>query len=87
MLLDSVLRSQMEVLVSTDFSLLSAGSEVVTVNGESYTINWTVVPVDLDGDSNTDPSAKQITISLAGVAGRSLTTIMVDNEGSVGKIS
>jgi len=87
MLLDSVLRSRMEVLASTDFSSLSAGSEVITVNGQSYTINWTVVPVDLDGDGNPEPSARQVTVSLAGVAGRSLTTIRVDNEGSVGKIS
>ena len=87
MLLDSALRSRMEVLVSTDFSSLSAGSEVVTVNGQSYTINWNVVPVDLDGDSNPEPTAKQVTVSVAGVTGRSLTTIMVDNEGSVGKIS
>ena len=49
MLLDSLLCSRMEVLVGTDFSLLSDGSEVVTVNGQSYTIDWTVVPVDLEG--------------------------------------
>ena len=87
MLLDSALRSRMEVLVSTDFSSLGAGSEVVTVNGQSFTINWNVVPVDLDGDSNPEPTAKQVTVSVADMTGRSLTTIMVDNEGSVGKIS
>ena len=87
MLFDSVLRSRMEALISTDFSALSAGSEVVTVNGQSYTINWNVVPVDLDGDSSPEPTAKQVTVFIAGVPDRSLTTIMVDNEASVGKIS
>ena len=86
-LFDNALCSRMEVLASSDFSSLSGGSEVVTVNGQSYTISWTVVPADLDGDGNPEPTAKQVTVSVAGVVGRSLTTIRVDNEGSVGKIS
>ena len=87
MLLDSHLRSRMEVLVGTDFGSLSSGSEVVTANGQSFTINWNVVPIDLDGDSSPEPTAKKVTVSVAGESGRTLTTILVDNEGRVGKIS
>ncbi len=87
MLLDSRLRSRMEVLVGTDFASLSDGSEGVTVNGQNYTINWTIVSIDLDGDSNPESNAKQVTVSVAGVSGRSLTTIIVDHEGRLGKIS
>ena len=86
MLLDSRLRSRMEVLVGTDFASLSDDSEVVTVNGQNYTINWTIVPIDLDGDSNPESNANQVTVSVAGVSGPSLTTIMADHEGRLGKI-
>ena len=87
MLLDSRLRSRMEVLVGTDFDSLNSGSEVVTVNEQNYTINWNVVPLDLDGDTNPEPTAVQVSVSVAGMSGRSLTTIVVDNEGRIGKIS
>jgi len=83
MLLDSHLRSRMEVLVGTDFATLNNGSEVVALNGQNYTINWTIAALDLDGDSNPEPNVKQVTVS---VDGRSLTTIIVDNEGKIGKI-
>lgn len=87
MLLDSRLRSRMEVLVGTDFDSLNSGSEVVTVNEQNYTINWNVVPLDLDGDTNPEPTAVQVSVSVAGMSGNSLTTIVVDNEGRIGKIS
>ena len=87
MLLDSALRSRMEVLVSTDLESLGNGSQVVTVNGQNYTINWSVVSIDLDGDSNPEPNAMQVTVSISELPDRSLTTILVDHEGSVGKIS
>ena len=86
MLLDSQLRSRMEVLIGTDFSALSNGSEVVSVNGQNYTLDWTVVSIDLDGDSNPEPNAMQVTVSVAGVGGHSLTTIIVDHEDRVSKI-
>jgi Tfp pilus assembly protein PilV len=85
-LLDSALRSRMEVLVGTDFASLSPGSEVITVNGQNHTINWSVVSIDLDGDSNPEPNAKQLTVAMTGLSGRTLTTIVVDHEGRVGKI-
>jgi prepilin-type N-terminal cleavage/methylation domain-containing protein len=87
MLLDSQLRSRMEVLVGTAFGSLSDDSEVVTVNGQNYTINWNVVPIDLDGDATPEPNAVKVTVSITELPDRALTTILVDNEGRVGKIS
>ncbi len=62
-------------------------TETVIVNGQDYTLTWTVVNVDLDGDLTPEPNAKQVTVSVTEVPGRSLTTIIVDHEGRVGKIS
>jgi type II secretory pathway pseudopilin PulG len=84
--LDGYLRSRMELLVGKTFAELSNGSEVVTVKGQSYTINWSVASVDLDGDAIPEPTAKQVTVSVAGAANHSLTTILIDHEGLVGKI-
>ena len=86
-LLDGRLRSQMEVLISTDFASLSSGSDDVTINGNTYTIDWSVIAVDLNADAITEPSAKSITVSVSGMSDRSLTTIIVDHENQVGKIS
>ncbi len=77
----------MEVLISTDFDSLSSGSENVTINGDTYTIDWSVIAVDLNADSITEPNAKSITVSVSGMPDRSLTTIIVDHENQVGKIS
>ena len=87
MLLDSRLRNRMEVLVSTGFDSLSNGSENVTVNGNTYTSTWTVALADLNNDSISEPSAKTVTVSISGMPERSLTTIMVDHEDMIGKIS
>jgi len=87
MLLDSRLRSRMEVLVGTPFASLSSGSEVVAVNGQNFTISWTVVSIDLNGDSNPEPTAVQVTVAVAGLPDRFLTTILIDTEGKIGKIS
>ena len=84
--LDGYLRSRMELLVGKAFAELSDGSENVTVKGQNYTINWSVVPIDLDGDTFPEPTAKQVTVSAAGLANHSLTTILIDHEGLVGKI-
>ena len=86
MLLDGQLRSRMELLVATDFSALSGESEVVTVRGEDYTIAWTVALVDLDDESTPESDAKQVTVSLSGVSNRSLTTILVNNQGRMGRL-
>ena len=80
---DSFLRSRMELLISEKFDQLAGGTEIVTVGGQDYTIDWTVANVDLDGDAVAEPTAKLITVS---VDNRSLNTIVVDQGGSVGKI-
>ena len=85
-LLDGKIRSRMEVLIGTDFDSLSDSSEAVAVRGTNYTISWTVVLVDLDGDTNPEPTAKQVTVSVDELAGRSLTTIIVDNEGQLSRL-
>ena len=87
MLLDSALRDQMEILIATDFGLLSNGSQVVTLNGQNYTITWTVVNMDMNGDAVPETNVKLVTVSVTEVPGRSLTKILVDNGGSVGKVS
>jgi hypothetical protein len=87
MLLDGKLRSRMEVLLAAEFSSLSSGSEVVTIDGKSYTINWNVAVVDLNNDSIPEVSAKEVTVSVEGMNNRSLTTIIVNNEGRTGKVS
>ena len=76
----------MEQLIGRAYGALSDGSDVVTVTGKNYTIDWTVTPIDLNGDATPEPNAVQLTVSVAGVPGASLTTIVVDNEGKVGKI-
>jgi hypothetical protein len=85
--LDSSLRSRMELLVGTDFVSLSDGSEVVVANGKNYTLTWTVANIDLDGDATPESTARQVTVSITELPDRSLTTILVDNQGLVGKIS
>ena len=85
MLLDSHLRGRMEALIGLPFDhdQLVSDTDEVTVRGQSYPIVWIVTSVDLNGDSNPEANAKQITVS---VFDRSLTTIVVDHEGKVGKI-
>ena len=85
-LLNSHLSSRMEELESREFSNLTSGSEVITVEGESYTINWTVAPVDLDGDAATDAGVVKVTVSVAGISDLTLTNIVVNTAGQVGKI-
>jgi len=84
--LDGYLRSRMELLAGKTFADLSDGSEIITVKGQNYTINWSVAPIDLDSDTIPEPTAKQVTVSVGGSANHSLTTILIDHEGLVGKI-
>ena len=87
MLLDSELRSRMEFLMGTPFGALAGGTDDVPINGTIYHIVWTVDPIDLGGDPNPEDTARQVTVSVTGMTGNSLTTIRVDHEGYVGKIS
>lgn len=86
MLLDSQLRSRMEVLLATEVSSLIGGSQAVSVRGRSYTIVWTVAAVDLDGDATPEPDAMQVSVSVQELPDRSLTSLVVDHGGRVGKI-
>ena len=86
MLLDGCLRSRMELIIAQPFSAVNNGSENVTVRGKNYTISWTVTLKDLDGDMTPETTAKEVTVSVAGLPGRSLTMILVDNGDKVGKI-
>jgi prepilin-type N-terminal cleavage/methylation domain-containing protein len=80
---DSAMRSRMERLLAQKFAVIMGGSEAVTIEGQAYTITWTVNNVDLDGDTMPETAAKQLTVTLAG---KSLTTIVVDSAGLVKKI-
>ncbi len=82
-LLDGHMRSRMEMLVSEKFGQLANGSATVNVKGQDHTLTWTVINVDLDGDGTAETAAKQITVSLNA---RTIKTIVVDNEGKLGKI-
>ncbi len=88
-LLDSELRGRMEWLISKEFSDpdLDSGSDGVTVNGEDFTISWVVNLKDMDGDSVADTDAKEITVSIDERPEYSLTTIVVDSSGTLGKVS
>lgn len=86
MLLDSHLRGQMEALVSQDFSMLCSGSDNATIGDQNYTISWTVVNVDLNGDLIPESNAVQVTVSIDELPERSMTTLVVNNEGRLGKI-
>jgi prepilin-type N-terminal cleavage/methylation domain-containing protein len=85
-ILNSQLSSRMEELQSREYSNLTDSSEVITVESESYTINWTVSPIDLDGDTYTEPDAVQVTVSVAGISDLTLTNIIVNSSEQVGKI-
>ena len=83
MLIDSALRSRMELLLSEKFDQLASGSETVTVNGQNYTLVWEVANMDLDGDAAPEATAKAIKMALEG---QELEILVVDREGKVGKI-
>ena len=86
MLLDSCLRSRMELIIAQPFAQVANGSENVTIRGKNYTIIWTVALKDLDGDMTPESAAKEVIVSVTGMSGRSLTMILVDNGDKVGKI-
>ncbi len=77
------LGSQMEELLSRRFDQINSGSTVITVAGQTYTITWTAVLTDLDEDTVPEPNAKQVTVTLDD---RSLTTLVVDTQGKIGKL-
>lgn len=86
-LLQGHLRSQMELLVGTPFNHLTSGSRAIDVatgnQTNTYTISWTISPIDLDGDSTPEPDAKQVKVALEGQA---LTMLLTDHQGRVKKL-
>ena len=87
MYLDSRMQSRMEILLSTAFQSLEDGSENVTLDGKVYTLTWNIGPVDLNGDGINETSAKNVTVTVSGMAGLSVSTIITDHENRIGKIS
>jgi prepilin-type N-terminal cleavage/methylation domain-containing protein len=75
---DSLMRSQMERLLSKEFSSMANGTQSVAVNGVTYTLSWTVTGIDLNNDSVPEPDVKEVTVSLRGA---SITTIVCDHTG------
>lgn len=82
-LLDGSLRSQMELLLSQRFNQITSGADTVTVNGVDHAISWTVNLVDLDGDAVPEAGAKEVSVTLEG---KTLTTLVADHSGRVGKM-
>ena len=71
-----------------DFSALSAGSETVTVKGNNYTIEWNISPMDVDGDMLPESNVMEVQVIVKELEElHALKTIVVDNQGSIGKIS
>lgn len=85
MLLDSYLRSRMELVLATPFSSLADGTETVTVRDADYTITWTVAPADLDGDTIAEFDAVSVTVTIS-ETGDTLEAIIVDPQDKLGKI-
>jgi hypothetical protein len=81
--LDSALRSKMEYLISLSFDQLNDGSETVTIDGTDYTMVWTSTLMDMNGDTIPEPTIATVKVF---IGTRSLTTIIVDNEGEIGRL-
>lgn len=86
MLLDSALRGKMESLISSPFDSLINGSAVLSIEGDTYTISWIVSLIDLNGDALPEAAAKKIIIRVDEDPDRSLSLIVVNHEGRVGKL-
>jgi hypothetical protein len=84
-LLTSPLRSMMEELLSRPFDQITSDSQVALVNGQSYTVTWTVTLFDVDGDKIPEANAKLIAVTIAGLPADTLRTVVVDHEGKVAK--
>lgn len=82
-LIDSLLRSKMEYLLSQEYSFLSSGTETVSVEGTSFTLNWYVSGADLDDDGIEEADTAQIDVELAG---RTLSTLRIHAEELVTKL-
>lgn len=85
-LLMSQVRSRMELALSEPFASMVPGTLNVTIGGSAYTIDTTIVAADLDGDTNPEVDAKQVTVTVAELPVLSLTVLVADPGNQVGKI-
>lgn len=85
MLLDSHMRSRMEQLLATPFATLVDGNEVVVAGDNTYTLDWTVAPTDLDGDTIDEPDAVAVVLTVI-ETGDTLEAIVADPQDLLGKI-
>ncbi len=86
MLLDSALRSRMEAFLGLNYSQLRSLSLLISVDGQTYTMDVAVTSIDLDSDTIVESDAVQLTLSIVEEPACSLTTIIVDDGGAVRKI-
>lgn len=85
-LLMSQVRSRMELALSEPFASMVPGTLNVTIGGSSYTIDTVIVAADLDGDTNPEVDAKQVTVTVAELPTLSLTVLVADPGNQIGKI-
>ena len=87
LLLQSSLRSEMEVEMSKDFFQLKNKTNLVSIARQGVTNVYeavcSVAPADLDGDGTPETNAKLVTLALEG---QTLTVLIADHEGKVGKL-
>lgn len=83
MLIDSRLRSEMEIALAKDFDQVSSTEYAVDIDGKSCTVSLTAEFVDLDKDGSVESDAKKVTLKLEG---RTLSTLIVTHNGAVSKI-
>ena len=84
LLYESALRSQMESLISRPFQEVlteASGSQNYVIQGVTYTVQWTAVNHDLNGDGLIEPDAMLVQASLDG---RLVSVILVDDGGRLG---
>jgi hypothetical protein len=80
---DSVLRSRMERLLAQKFEHLADGTDSLLVNGELRVVAWNILPIDIDGDSLGEPTARRIRVS---IGDKTLETIVAFHEFRIRKI-
>lgn len=76
----SYARGMMGVINAVDFSMLSNGSDTVTVQGKPFTRSWTVVPYDINGDSVPEIDARKVTVTVDNIT---LQSIVIDSKNLV----
>jgi prepilin-type N-terminal cleavage/methylation domain-containing protein len=71
---------KMDELIATDFASVLSGSDTAEVQGDTVTIEWSVTPYDVDGDTVPESDVKLIVVTIEGVE---LSTLLADTAGEV----